>query len=135
MFCHLQKDNLLTCKENSDECEFNIKYNPKVNKFVLGVEILKNLNIHFVKNENSGYLKGIDILECDLAEAQLNIIGKKDKIQILPKLRQTFTVIASIFIFLFFIAYLHSKFRGHLYEEKDKKDEEELVDFEDKDKN
>ena len=41
----LTKDHLLTCKESSDSCEFIIKYNPEVNKFALGVEILKNLNI------------------------------------------------------------------------------------------
>ena len=131
----LTKDHLLTCQENSNTCEFNIKFNPKVNKFVLGVEILKNLNIYFMKNENSVYLKGIDILECDLSEATLNIIGKKDKMKALFQLVQTFTVVVSIFIFLFIIFYLHSKCRGHLYEEKDKKDEEELVDIEDKEKN
>ena len=88
-----------------------------------------------MKNENSGYLKGIDILECDLAEAQLNIIGKKDKMNVLSKLGLRFTFVVSIFAFLFLIIYLHSKVRGHLYEEKDKKDGEELVDFEDKEKN
>ena len=127
---------MLTCKERSDSCEFIIKYNPEVNKFALGIEVLKNLNIQFIKKENSGYLKGTDILECDLAEAQLNILGKKDKM----KLGQTFTftVVVSLFAFLFIITYLHLKCRGHLYGEKDKKDKkdgEELVDFEDKEKN
>lgn len=131
----LTKDHLLTCKENSDTCEFNIKYNPKVNKFVLGGEILKNLNIVFVKNENNAYLKGINMLECDLSEAQLNIIGKKDKINSLFQLVQTFKVVVLIFIFLFFIFYLHSKCKGNHYGEKDKKDGEELVDIEDKEKN
>ena len=131
----LTKDQLLSCKENSDSCEFIIKYNPEVNKFVLGVEILKNLKIQFVKNEDSGSLKGTDILECDLAEAQLNIIGKKDQMKALFKLGQTLVVVLSIFAFLFLITYLHSKFRGHLYEEEDKKDGEELVDLEDKEKN
>ena len=131
----LTKDHLLTCKENSDTCEFIIKYNPKINKFVLGGEILKNLNIVFVKNENNAYLKGINMLECDLSEAQLNIIGKKDKINSLFQLVQTFKVVVLIFIFLFFIFYLHSKCKGNLYGEKDKKDGEELVDIEDKEKN
>lgn len=131
----LTKDHLLTCKENSDTCEFNIKYNPKINKFVLGGEILKNLNIVFVKNENNAYLKGINMLECDLSEAQLNIIGKKDKINSLFQLVQTFKVVVLIFIFLFFIFYLHSKCKGNHYGEKDKKDGEELVDIEDKEKN
>ena len=135
----LTKNHLLTCKESSDSCEFIIKYNSEVNKFVLGVDILKNLNIQFMKKENSGNLKGTDILECDLAEAQLNIIGKEDKMKVLPKLGQTFTVtvtvVVLIFAFLFVIATLHSKFRRHLYKEKDKKDGEELVDFEDKEKN
>ena len=131
----LTKDHLLTCKENSDTCEFNIKYNPEINKFVLGGEILKNLNIVFVKNENNAYLKGINMLECDLSEAQLNIIGKKDKINSLFQLVQTFKVVVLIFIFLFFIFYLHSKCKGNHYGEKDKKDGEELVDIEDKEKN
>ena len=38
-----------------------------------------------MKNKNNGYLKGKNILECDLAEAQLNIIGKKDKMMVLHK--------------------------------------------------
>ena len=68
-----------------------------------------------------------------MAEAQLNILGKKDKM----KLGQTFTftVVVSLFAFLFIITYLHLKCRGHLYKEKNKKDGEELVDFEDKEKN
>jgi hypothetical protein len=68
-----------------------------------------------------------------LAEAQLNILGKKDKM----KLGQTFTftVVICLFAFLFIITYLYSKCRGHLYKEKDKKDAEELVDIEDKEKN
>jgi hypothetical protein len=129
----LTKDHLLACKESSDSCEFIIKYSPEVNKFAFGIEILKNLNIQFIKKENSGYLKGTDILECDLAEAQLNILGKKDKM----KLGQTFTfaVIICLFAFLFIITYLYSKCRGHLYKEKDKKDGEELDDIEDKEKN
>ena len=72
-----------------------------------------------------------------MAEAQLNILGKNDKAKVSPKLGQTFTftVFVSLFAFLFIIAYLHSKCREHLYKEKDKKDEEELVDLEDKEKN
>ena len=88
-----------------------------------------------MKNENNAYLKGINMLECDLSEAQLNIIGKKDKINSLFQLVQTFKVVVLIFIFLFFIFYLHSKCKGNLYGEKDKKDGEELVDIEDKEKN
>ena len=49
----LTKEHLVKCSEDSQTCEFNIKYNPKVNRFDLGVEILKNLNIYFMKNENS----------------------------------------------------------------------------------
>ena len=51
------------------------------------------------------------------------------------KLGQAFTVAALIFAFLLLIAYLHLKFRGHLYEKTSKKDGEELVDLEDKEKN
>ena len=131
----LTKDQLLKCPDNSNTCEFNIKFNPKVDSFALGVEILKNLNVYFMKNENSVYLKGIDLLECDLAGAALNVLGKKDKMKALFQLLKTFSVIVSIFIVLFIIFYLHSKFRGHLYEDKkEKKDEEELVDVEDKEK-
>jgi hypothetical protein len=87
------KDHLLICKENSDTCEFIIKYNPKVDTFVLGVEILKKLNIHFIKKENTAYLEGRGILECDLAEAKLNIMGKKDKMKVLSQIIQTSTVV------------------------------------------
>ena len=128
----LTKDHLLTCSEGSDTCEFNIKYNPKANKFVMGVEILKNLNIYFMKNENSIYLKGIEMLECDLTEASLNVLGKKDKMKALYQLLKTFTVVVLIFCCLFLIFYVHSKIRGKAYEEKE---EEELVDVEDKEKN
>ena len=133
----LTKDNLVKCLDNSNTCDFNIKYNPKVNNFVLGVEVLKKFNIYFMKNENSVYIKGVDILECDLTNAQLSILGKKDKMKALFQLIQTFSVIGVIFIFLFIFFYLHSRFRGHLYMDKkeDKNDGEELVDVEDKDKN
>ena len=66
-----------------------------------------------MKNENNAYLKGINMLECDLSEAQLNIIGKKDKINSLFQLVQTFKVVVLIFIFLFVIFYLHSKCKGN----------------------
>ena len=133
----LSKDNLIKCSDNSNICDFNIKYNPKFNNFVLGVEVLKKFNVYFMKNENSIYFKGVDILECDLNNAQLNIIGKKDKMKALFQLIQTFTVIGVIFIFLFIFFYLHSKFRGHHYmdKEEDKNDGEELVDVDDKEKN
>ena len=61
-------------------------------------------------------------------------LGKKDKMKA-SKLGQAFTVAALIFAFLLLIAYLHLKFRGHLYEKTSKKDGEELVDLEDKEKN
>ena len=124
----LTKDNLVKCSDNSNTCYFNIKYNPKVNNFALGVEVLKKFNIYFMKNENSVYFKGVDILECDLTNAQLSILGKKDKMKALFQLIQTFTVIGVIFIFLFIFFYLHSKFRGHHYMDKkeDKNDGEEL---------
>ena len=133
----LTKDNLVKCLDSSNICDFNIKYNPKVNNFVLGVEVLKKFNIYFMKNENSVYLKGVDLLECDLTNAQLNILGKKDKMKALFQLIQTFTVIGVIFIFLFIFFFLHSKFRGHHYIDKkeDKNDGEELVDVDDKEKN
>ena len=59
---------------------------------------------------------------------------KKDKMKA-SKLEQTFIVVALIFAFLLLITYLHLKFRGHLYEKTSKKDGEELVDLEDKEKN
>ena len=133
----LTKDYLLKCADNSNICEFNIKFNPKVDSFALGVDILRHLNIHFMKNDNSVYIKGIDLLECDLSGAALHKLGQKDKIKALFQLLKTFSVIVSIFIVLFIFFYLHSKFRGHLYE--DKEDEEkkgkELVDIDDKEKN
>ena len=132
----LTKDNLVKCSDNSNTCEFNIKYNPKFNNFVLGVDALKQFNVYFMKNENGVYFKGVEVLECDLADAQLNVLGKKDKMKALFQLIQTFTVIGVIFIFLFIFFYLHSKFRGHHYmDKKEDKNEEELVDVEDKEKN
>ena len=133
----LTKDNLVKCSDNSNTCDFNIKYNPKFNNFVLGVDVLKKFNVYFMKNENNVYFKGVEILECDLTNAQLSILGKKDKMKALFQLVQTFTVIVVIFIFLFIFFYLHSKFRGHHYMDKkeDKNDGEELVDVEDKEKN
>ena len=85
-----------------------------------------------MKNENSIYLKGIEMLECDLTEASLNVLGKKDKMKALYQLLKTFTVVVLIFCCLFVIFYIHSKLRGKVYEEKK---EEELVDVTDKEKN
>ena len=132
----LTKKHLLKCSANSDLCEFVIKYNPKVKFFVLGVDFLKNLNIYFMKNENSVYLKGMEIFECDMADSKFKAIGQKDIMKALLQLFKTFSVIVSIFIFLFIFFYLHSKFRGHAYTDKenDDKKDEELVDI-DKEKN
>ena len=132
----LTKQHLLKCSANSDLCEFVIKYNPKVNLFVLGVDFLRNLNVYFMKNENSVYLKGIEIFECDMAESNFKAIGQKDIIKALFQLFKTFSVIISIFIFLFIFFYLHSKFKGDASTDKDNDDkkDEELVDI-DKEKN
>ena len=132
----LTKEHLVKCSANSNQCEFIIKFNPKVNKFVLGVNYLKNLNIYFMKNENSIYLKGVDIFEIDLSDALFIKLGQKDKMKALFQLFKTFSVIISIFIFLFIFFYIHSKFRGHAYTDKenDEQKEEELVDI-DKEKN
>ena len=132
----LTKEHLVKCSSNSDLCEFIIKYNPKVNNFVLGVDFLKNLNLYFMKNEKSVYVKGVELFECDLSDAKLRVIGQKDITKALFQLMKTFSVIVSIFIVLFILFYLHSKFRGHAFEDKenDDKNDEELVDI-DKDKN
>jgi len=131
----LTNENLLKCPENSDVCEFNIRYDPKINDFVFGVEILKKYNIYFMKNENSIYLdKSVEMPLCDLSVAQFKILGKKDKIQALFELLKTFSVIVAIFIFLFIFFYIHSKWRGHIYEDKEDDKKEELADIEDKEK-
>ena len=67
-------------------------------------------------------------------KAKSNSSDKKDKMKA-STLGKIFIVIALIFAFLILIAYLPSKLRKNLYEEKDKKDGEELVDLEDKEKN
>ena len=132
----LTKEHLVKCSSNSDLCEFIIKYNPKVNNFVLGVDFLKNLNLYFMKNEKSVYVKGVELFECDLSDAKLRVIGQKDITKALFQLMKTFSVIVAIFIVLFILFYLHSKFRGHAYTDKenDDKKDQELVDI-DKEKN
>lgn len=131
----LTNENLLKCPENSDVCEFNIRYDPKINDFVVGVEILKKYNIYFMKNEKSIYLdKSAEMPICDLSIAQFKILGKKDKIQALFELLKTFSVIVTIFIFLFIFFYIHSKWRGHVYEDKEDDKKEELANIEDKEK-
>ena len=145
----LKKENLIKCpSNNSSLCEFIIKYNPKITNFVLGFDILKNMNIFFIGTNNSIYLennKNIEIYECNLNEAKFMILGKKDIKKALLELLKTFSVIICIFIFLFIFFFIHSKFRGHLYtdkEEEDKEKDEELIeikeensDYNDKDKN
>lgn len=131
----LTNENLLKCTDNSDVCEFNIRYDPKINDFVFGVEILKKYNIYFMKNEKCIYLdKSEEMPLCDLSVAQFKILGKKDKIQALFELLKTFSVIVAIFIFLFIFFYIHSKWRGHIYEDKEDDKKEELADIEDKEK-
>ena len=132
----LTSDNLLKCPSNSDVCEFIIRYDPKINDFSLGIDVLKNYNIYFMKNENNIYLdKGVKMFECDLADAKFNVLGKKDKMQALFQLLKTFSVIVIIFIFLFIFFYIHSKVRGHVYADKENDDKkEEMVDIQDKGK-
>ena len=127
----ITKENLVKCPANSEKCEFIVKFNPKVNNFILGIDVLKNLNIYFMKNEKSIYLKGVDLLECDLTEADLHIIGRKDKMKALFQLIKTFSVIGAIFLFLFIFFYLHGKF---IHKESDDKKEEEMIDVDEKEK-
>jgi 2,4-dienoyl-CoA reductase-like NADH-dependent reductase (Old Yellow Enzyme family) len=72
-------------------------------------------------------------VQCIINKNKKNL--KVDKMNVLFKLGQTFTFVVSIFALLFLIACLHSKFKGEPYEKKDKKEGEELVDLEDKEKN
>ena len=140
----LKKENLIKCpSEDSSLCQFIIKYNPQITNFVLGFDILKNMNIFFMGTNNSIYLennKNLEIYECDLNEAKFMILGKKDIKKALLQLLKTFSVVICIFIFLFIFFFIHSKFRGHLYtdEEKDDKEkDEELIEIqeENSDKN
>ena len=140
----LKKENLLKChSDDSSLCQFIIKYNPQIANFVLGFDILKNMNIFFIGTNNSIYFENnenLEIYECDLNEAKFMILGKKDIKKALLQLLKTFSVVICMFIFLFIFFFIHSKFRGHLYtdEEKDNKEkDEELVEIqeENSDKN
>ena len=53
-----------------------------------------------MKNENIIYLKGIDILECDLTEEVINVILKIDKMKDLFQLLQNFTCCFNIHLFI-----------------------------------
>ena len=86
-----------------------------------------------MKNENNIYLKGVELLESDLTEANLHILGKKDKMKALLQLVKTFSVIVSIFSFLFIFFYIHGKCINKDKGNEDKK-EEEMIDVEDKEK-
>jgi len=132
----LKKENLIKCpSDDSSLCQFIIKYNPQITNFVLGFDILKNMNIYFIGTNDSIYLgnnKNLEIYECNLNEAKFMILGKKDIKKALLQLLKTFSVVICIFIFLFIFFFIHSKFRGHLYtdEEKDNKEkDEELVEI------
>ena len=129
----ITKEKLIKCPDNSNLCEFNIKFNPKIKNFILGIDILKNLNIYFMKNEHSIYLDN-NIEICDLSEGKFKILGKKEFEKALFELLKTFSVILSIFAFLFIFFFIHSKFRGHLYIDNEKDDKnEEMIDIDEKD--
>ena len=121
----LTPDDLLNCainenldnKENENEemCEFNIKYNNKINQYSLGLPLLKKYKTYFLYNDNSILLEGNQFPDCYLKEDIYSNISrhkKKSTGDTIKELFNTTLCISLIFAFLAGAFYGYERFYG-----------------------
>ena len=121
----LAPDNLLNCAINQniidkngkkEMCEFNIKYNKKIDNYVLGLSVFKQFKSYFLFNNNSIYLEGNnEFLNCYLNKGKFSNISRNKKRNLFQTIKELFNTtlcISLIFALLAGSFYLYDKYYG-----------------------
>ena len=121
----LAPDNLLNCAINQniidkngkkEMCEFNIKYNKKIDNYVLGLSVFKQFKSYFLFNNNSIYLEGNnEFLNCYLNKEKFSNISRNKKRNLFQTIKELFNTtlcISLIFALLAGSFYLYDKYYG-----------------------
>ena len=123
----LTPDDLLNCainqninnkNENMEMCEFNIKYNNKIDYYILGLSVFKKYITYFLFNDNSVYLEGNDnYLNCYLKKEKFSNISRNKKRSLSQTIKELFSTtlcISFIFALLAGSFYLYDKYYGKI---------------------
>ena len=125
----LTSDDLLNCainqnmntdnkdNENSETCEFNIKYNQKIDHYVLGLSVFKKYKTYFLFNDNSVLLEGDNFLNCYLQKQKFSNISRSKKKNLMQTVKELFSTTACItFIFALLAGgfYLYERIYGKI---------------------
>lgn len=121
----LTPDDLLNCainqnindkNENKEMCEFNIKYNKKIDNYVLGLSVFKKFKSYFLFNNNSIYLEGNnEFLNCYLNKEKFSNISRNKKRNLFHTIKELFNTtlcISLIFALLGGSFYLYDRYYG-----------------------
>lgn len=132
----LTKDDLLNCAinqnlnsengENSEMCEFNIKYHQKIDHYVLGLSAFRKFKTYFLFNDNSILFENGKFLNCFLKKEKFSNISrnkKKNIGQTIKELLSTTLCISSIFLLLAGSFYLYEKYFGKIDLRKEEESE------------
>ena len=125
----LSSDDLLNCainhnmdtdnknNENSETCEFNIKYNQNIDHYVLGLSVFKKYKTYFLFNDNSVLLEGDNFLNCYLQNQKFSNISRNKKKSLMQTVKELFSTTACItFIFALLAGgfYLYERIYGKI---------------------
>jgi hypothetical protein len=138
----LTSDDLLNCainqnmnsdnknNENSETCEFNIKYNQKIDHYVLGLSVFKKNKTYFLFNDNSVLLEGDNLLNCYLQKQKFSNISRSKKKNLMQTVKELFSTTACItFIFALLAGgfYLYERIYGKITYENEEEEATKII--------
>ena len=138
----LASDDLLNCainqnmnidsknNENSETCEFNIKYSQNIDHYVLGLSVFKKYKTYFLFNDNSVLLEGDNFLNCYLQNQKFSNISRSKKKSLMQTVKELFSTTACItFIFALLAGgfYLYERIYGKITYENEEEEATKII--------
>ena len=138
----LTSDDLLNCainqnmnidsknNENSETCEFNIKYSQNIDHYVLGLSVFKKYKTYFLFNDNSVLLEGDNFLNCYLQNQKFSNISRNKKKNLMQTVKELFSTTACItFIFALLAGgfYLYERIYGKITYENEEEEATKII--------
>ena len=138
----LTSDDLLNCainqnmnidsknNENSETCEFNIKYSQNIEHYVLGLSVFKKYKTYFLFNDNSVLLEGDNFLNCYLQNQKFSNISRSKKKSLMQTVKELFSTTACItFIFALLAGgfYLYERIYGKITYENEEEEATKII--------
>ena len=138
----LTSDDLLNCainqninidsknNENSETCEFNIKYSQNIDHYVLGLSVFKKYKTYFLFNDNSVLLEGDNFLNCYLQNQKFSNISRSKKKSLMQTVKELFSTTACItFIFALLAGgfYLYERIYGKITYENEEEEATKII--------